>query len=261
MSNNYVKRNDIKVYWTDVPVNMKLIPQRIHLTDKEKSMINDYWEKESSYNSSLYNGEVLCAENLFYYSNGICMNIKISDYAHYVYMMNHIEENITVCRSLSAGALIITSDEYIVLGKMGKKTSFPGIIHCIGGGMAIMDIIGIEPLANTVSTECYEEIGIKLNRDNFDINKKYICFRGKESTIGLCYIVNLSISKEELERHFNTYKSKNDEIEELYFVVSHGEQVREFCKQDMIIDYLKYILYDYVGIEYLHKWSWCNDLY
>lgn len=66
------------------------------------------------------------------------------------------------CKSVAAGGLLITKDGYIIMGRMGEKTSFPGVIQCIGGGISEEDITGEEAPLNTVIRECYEEIGIYI---------------------------------------------------------------------------------------------------
>lgn len=111
----------------------------------------------------------------------------------------------------------ITNDNYLVFGKMGKMTSFPGVIQCIGGGLDLRDINkGGRATVNTVIRECEEEIGIRIAKENIIDNKKYVYFREKMSTIGFCYIANLEMNHTELVKIFEAHKVFHKEIEEIY---------------------------------------------
>ena len=135
---------------------------------------------------------------------------------------------------------------------MGKKTSFPGVIQCIGGGLDLGDINkGGEATVNTVIRECEEEIGIGISKEDIIDNKKYVYLREKMSTIGFCYIVNLKMNHTELLKIFETHKVSHNEIEELILVGNSSDNIISFCQNSMLVDYLKDVVLDFSGIDVL----------
>lgn len=248
MSVSYVSSNLTKVFTYANTVNFRFHNNKLLLDDKERNRIENYWQKALIKNNSLFNGKVLTVQEIHYCENKMVIDVCVTDYAHLTYVMNHERTQITMCKALAAGALLTTKDDYILLGKMGEKTSFPGIIQCIGGGISEEDLIGEEAAIYTVIRECYEEIGIRIERGLADPLKKYVYIRDKMSTLGFVYIVNLDLSKEEVKKIFRDFKGDINEIDKIIYVKSAKEEIIRFCEENRLVDYLKPVLYDYSNI-------------
>ena len=248
MSVSYVSSNLTKVFTYTNTVNFNFHNNKLILDDKERNRVEDYWQKALIKNNSLFNGKVLTVQKLHCCEDNMVIDVCVTDYAHLIYVMNHEKAQITMCKALAAGALLTTKDNYILLGKMGEKTSFPSIIQCIGGGISEEDLIGEEAAIYTVIRECYEEIGIRIERRLAEPLKKYIYVRDKMTTLGFVYIVNLDLSKEEVKKIFRDFKRNNNEIDKLIYVKNAKEEIIKFCEENKLVDYLKPVLYDYSNI-------------
>lgn len=248
MSAKYVSGKSTKVYKCNKKIKMNLRNKEVYLNHEEKNLIQLYWEQVLRKNAALFNGRVLSINRIRSHPESVDIDLYMTDYAHLTYVMNHEEESITRCNSVASGGLLITRDDYIILGQMGKNISFPEIIQCIGGGVSKEDIFGEEAPFNTFMRECYEEIGIKIGERSIVEPEKYIYIRNKMSTLGFCYVVHLDVNKDEVIYLFKRIKEKEEEISELIFVKKELRQIEEFCKQDKLVDYLKPVLQDYMNI-------------
>ena len=248
MSTEYASSKLTKVYKYRKAVKLEFQDRKVVLPDDEKRKIEVYWEQARKKNDTLFNGDVLTIEKIDHFEDGICIYISLTDYAHLTYIMNHSGEEITGCKSVAAGGLLITKDGYILLGQMGEKTSFPGIIQCIGGGISKQDIFGKESPINTVIRECFEETGVLLEEKAVMQSERYIYIRDKMTTLGFCYVVNLNFSKEEILEIFENAKKTDDEISKLIFIKNDKNEIRKICEKCKLVDYLESVLFDYVGL-------------
>lgn len=246
MSTEYVSTVSTEVYKCSTPFAFRLYNERLWLNAAEQNKIRTYWDEALKRNDTLFNGDVLTVKDIYAADGKVVIDLFLTDYAHLTYIMNHKDETVTGCRSTAAGGLLITKDDYILLGRMGQKTSFPGIIQCIGGGISKEDITGEEAPVNTVIRECYEEAGIRVGKDMVRVSEKYIYVRERMSTLGFCYVVSLDLSKDEAVCIFD---GRGDaEIEELICLKNKKEEIIKFCGQADTVDYLRPVLYDYAGI-------------
>lgn len=254
---SYVTGNKTKVYKCNKKIKCICREETKELPEKELLHIGRFWQEMVKKNTSLFNGKVLTAEHIVNKDNEITIQMMCTDYAHLTFTMNFLNENITVCKSIASGGLLVTSDNYLVFGKMGKTTSFPGVIQCIGGGIDMGDFdanADTEPTANTVIRECEEEIGIRISKEDIKCTEKYLYLREKMSTIGFCYVVQLNINHYELSKFFESYKISHDEIEELVFIKNSPNDIVAFCQNNMLVDYIKGVVLDYSGINSLEEY-------
>lgn len=248
MSAEYASGKLTKVYKYRKAVKLKFHDRRIVLTGDEKNKIRVYWEQARKKNDTLFNGDVLTIEKIENCEEGTCIHISLTDYAHLTYIMNHSGEKIIGCKSIAAGGLLITKDGYILLGQMGEKTSFPGIIQCIGGGISQQDIGEGESPINTVIRECFEETGVLLEEKSVIQSEKYIYIRDKMTTLGFCYIVHLDFGKEEIIEIFKNSKETDNEISRLIFIKNDKNEIKNICEKSKLVDYLESVLFDYAGL-------------
>lgn len=265
MSISYVSSNKTQIYRCEKQLRININEEKIELKPEEIEKKNIFWKKSLSKNSKLFNGKVLSVDNIKYEENSIFLELNYTDYAHLNYIMNYGVSEITPCRSVAAGALLITRDEFAIVGKMGQDTSFPGIIQCIGGGISEKDFENniSEVTLKTVIRECEEEIGIVLDKYVKEDLKKYVYIREKMSTFGVVYVINLELNRKQLfEKYLNSKDKIDNEIEKLIPVKCDEISIRKFCDENFLVDYLEAVLCDYIGIcdlAYLEKESVIDD--
>lgn len=251
MSVSYVSSNKTQIYRCEKQLRMNITGKKVKLKEEEVEKKNKFWKKSLAKNSKLFNGKVLSVDNIKRTGDAIYLALNYTDYAHLNYIMNHGIGEMAPCRSVAAGALLITKDNFAIVGKMGKDTSFPGVIQCIGGGFSENDIENNieEATLKTVIRECHEEIGIELCNQSIEVRNKYIYIRENMSTFGVAYVINLDLNKNQLFEIFANCNDKNDnEIEELIAVRCDKTSIKKFCEDTSLVDYLNSILFDYIGI-------------
>lgn len=240
MSSQYVCGNNTQVFVCNDKVSFCISETEISLSEAEINTIREYWKEAVDKNPNLYDGVVLSVKSVEKLSHGIKIELEKTHYSHMTYVMNHKNENITKCRAVAVGGSIVTIDGYYVFGKMSNRTSFPGVIQYIGGGLSEEDIFDGDPV-HTFLRECEEEIGL-TSEDILSIdNKKYFYIRDNQSTVGLCYIAKIGLTKETLLQRFEE-AATDGEIESLVFVSETYEAMFDLSRQQSLVDYAKVIL-------------------
>ncbi|MDE6622113.1 MAG: hypothetical protein K2K74_16820 [Lachnospiraceae bacterium] len=240
MSSQYVCGNNTKVFVCNDKVSVCLSETEISLSEAETDTIRKYWKEVVNKNPNLFDGVVLSVKSVEKLSHGIKIELEKTRYSHMTYVMNHTNENITKCRAVAVGGSIVTLDGYYVFGKMSKHTSFPDVIQCIGGGLSEEDIFDGDPV-HTFLRECREEIGL-TDEDIVSIdNKKYIYIRENQSTVGICYIAKIGLTKETLLQRFEETVT-DGEIASLVFVNETYEAMSDLLMQQSLVDYAKVIV-------------------
>lgn len=240
MSSQYVCGNNTKVFVCNDKVSVCLSETEISLSEAETDTIRKYWKEVVDKNPNLFDGVVLSVKSVEKFSHGIKIELEKTRYSHMTYVMDHMNENITKCRAVAVGGSIVTVDGYYVFGKMSKHTSFPDVIQCIGGGLSEEDIFDGDPV-HTFLRECREEIGL-TDEDIVSIdNKKYIYIRENQSTVGICYIAKIGLTKETLLQRFEETVT-DGEIASLVFVNETYEAMSDLLMQQSLVDYAKVIV-------------------
>lgn len=239
MSSQYVCGNNTKVFvWND-KISFCLSETEIAFSEIEKNTIRNYWKEAVDKNPNLFDGVVLSVKSVEQLPHEIKIELEKTHYSHMTYVMNHENDHITKCRAAAVGGSIVTKDGYYVFGKMSNHTSFPNVIQCIGGGLSEEDLFDGNPV-HTFLRECREEIGL-TGEDIVSIdNKKYVYIRDHQSTIGICYIAKIGLTKETLLQRFEETVT-DGEIESLVFVRKSYEAMSDLLMQQSLVDYAKVI--------------------
>lgn len=188
-------------------VILKFEDREINLPIEIKENIKKFWNNAIQENPNLYNGQDYVVETVNETQDKIEMLIVKSNYAHYLYDERiGIKENRYRCCSPWGGILLLTRDNYFVVGEMNKTTSMPYCLQIPGGGIDIKDIKdGIIKIDWNIKRELKEETNIDLDDINYKL--EYIEYPSNErNAYGFIALGKISKSKEELERHFEEYK-------------------------------------------------------
>ncbi len=151
------------------------------------------------------------------------LNTRIARYSHYLYDdIVGIGKSKFWCSSLWGGILLITNDNYFVLGEMAQTTSTPFYIDTIGGSSDINDVEqGKINIMKTIERELREELNLELNDVKQVINYqiKYLERpEGRRHVYGVIAVGNLDMTKLEVENYYKQYlKHLQDNKEEIEF--------------------------------------------
>ncbi len=231
-------------------INFVLLNEEIQLPDKYKEAMDENWSNEIASGKTYTSGNIFTISGHNFDVEEKTIYIQQSSYSHYLYSRKRAYD-IYSCRSMASNALFLTSDNYFVLGKMQNTTSLPGKIKFIGGSVDKEDIessnkVNIE---GCVKRECNEEIGIDITDKRYVEYVEPIAYitRPHLTFVNTLFYVRLSMSKNEMEKHFKDFQAKlmdaKEEIElsEVVFVHNDKESVKVFLedKDSNLIDYMK----------------------
>lgn len=191
----------------DKPFMLKFENRKIKIPNKLKEDIEKFWNNAIKENPNLYNGQEYVVETVKETEKEIEMLVVKSDYAHYLYDERvGIQEEKYRCCSPWGGILLLTKDEYFVIGEMNSTTSIPYGLQISGGGIDITDIEnGVINIDSNIKRELKEELN--LNLDDIDYKIEFIEYPSKtRNAYGFIVIGKLKQTKEELKQAFEQYK-------------------------------------------------------
>lgn len=196
-----------KIVKINKPVILKFENREIKLPNELKESIEKFWNDATKENPNLYNGEDYTVESIIETKQNIEMLIVKSNYAHYLYneRIGIKEENYRCC-SPWGGILLLTKDDYFVIGEMDNTTSIPYCLQISGGGIDVADIQnGIINIDLNIKRELKEELN--LNLDDIDYKLEFIEYPSKtRNAYGFLAIGKINQTRDELKQHFKEYK-------------------------------------------------------
>lgn len=189
------------------PIILKFENREIKLPIELKKDIEIFWENAIKENPNLYNGQDYAVESVNEIEENIEMLVVKSNYAHYLYNERvGIKEEKYKCCTPWGGILLVTKDNYFVIGEMDNTTSVPHCLQISGGGIDIADIKnGIINIDSNIKRELREELN--LNLDDIEHKIEFIEYPSKtRNAYGFLAIGKINQTKEELNQHFEEYK-------------------------------------------------------
>ena len=196
-----------KIVKINKPVIIKYENRKLELPNQLKEKIKEFWDYSTRENPNLYNGEDYTIEEVKETDECIEMLAIRTDYSHYLYDARvGIEQEKYRDISPWGGILLITNDDYFVIGEMNSTTSVPYVLQIPGGGIDAKDIEnGIIDISLNIKRELKEELNLDL--ENIDYKLEYIvCPDEKRNGYGFLAIGKVNLNKNEVENHFKQYK-------------------------------------------------------
>ncbi len=196
-----------KIVKVDKTVILRYEDREIDLPIEIKKNIKGFWNNAVKENPNLYNGQDYVVETVNKTKDKIEMLVVKSNYAHYLYDERiGIKENKYRCCSPWGGILLLTKDNYFVIGEMNKTMSMPLCLQLPGGGIDKTDIEnGKINISANISREVKEELNINI--ENIDYKLEFIEYPDEtRNAYGFIALSKINQSKEELEKHFTEYK-------------------------------------------------------
>lgn len=249
-----IKANNVYAY---TKIDFRLLRERIELPRKYVENIKRNWQEEMNAGKQYKNGKIFTMSQSKIQGDYIQIFVQETDFAHYLYSRKQ-DINEYSCRSMAANALLLTNDNYFVLGKMSNLTSMANRVKFIGGTIDESDFENeVINIYNCVLREVKEEIGIDLYDNNFVKEVVPIAFltRTKLSFLNTLYLVKLNVSKDEIEKSFTRFKVYLEsqllecELSELHYVYNDYNCVSKIFHDGSItvIDYMKDFFETYYG--------------
>ena len=203
-----------KIIKVNKSITLKFEDRKINLPNELKENIEKFWKDAVKDNPNLYNGQDYVVEKVNETENKIEMLVVKSDYSHYLYNERvGIQQEKYRCCSPWGGILLLTKDNYFVIGEMNSTTSIPYGLQIAGGGIDVADIEnGAINIESNIKRELKEELN--LNLEDIDYKIEFMEHPNEtRNAYGFIAIGKINQTKDELKRYFEEYKEyllKND---------------------------------------------------
>ncbi len=234
--------SDINIEKVEENIEVYYDNSKILLPEEYSNKVEEYWNDLIRKGKKFFRGDCYTIEDIEKSKESIRINVKLTDYAHYLYTVHRSFSTELDCRVISTSALIETLDGRLVLGEMNSNTAAPGKLQFTGGGIDKEDIIGdCIDLRGNIKKEIFEELGIDTNNEKFvkSLEPSYLVSGGKHNFLSLVFKINLLISEKEVLDIFNSHndilKSKQiiPEFNSLAFIHKNKTSIEEFIINDL----------------------------
>ena len=195
-----------KIVKINKPIILKFEDKEINLPEDIKLNIEEFWNKTIQENPNFYDGDDILVEDMKEVEDKIVLNAKKTKFSHYLYDERiGIKEEKYKCYSPWGGILIITKDNYIVVGEMNENMSVPYCLQISGGGIDELDIKdGKVDIISNIKRELKEELNLNLEDMNYKV--EFMEYPTKtRNAYGFLAVGKIPMTKDELNKHFKEY--------------------------------------------------------
>jgi hypothetical protein len=216
---------------------------QVSLPTELSEKINTYWEQRLRENPHLFNGDTFTMVSYTETPEAIEVELAASKFAHSLYSA-HNDAGEYAYKVFHTACLVVTSDNKLVLGKMGKNTARADIICCSGGGIDRGDIRGDSiDLDHSTIHELREELGIDpLGEHAVSFGPVYIKTGGYKDMITVLYELQIDLDSRAFAQMYAAFTAElakhNEEIEfeRLFYVDNTPAAIEAFITEHA--DYL-----------------------
>ena len=226
----------IKTIPTDVRITVS--PERMYLPHSLHESINLYWESLKASGKTFHRGTIFSIKEMIEARDKLHITLQKTDYAHFLYSKYNKLPIDYECRVIVANGLIVTKDNYIVLGEMNSRTASPGRLQFIAGGIDESDINQQSVnIFKSLIRETKEEIGVDLTNSNLveKVRPRYIVHWG---SVALVYLIQLAIDRSELQNRYKQFEialkkaGVEPEFSSIILLSADCESISNFLKYD-----------------------------
>ncbi|MFS1512195.1 NUDIX hydrolase [Chengkuizengella sp. SCS-71B] len=229
-----------KVTVKKIPINVKITVSEKHmdLPQSLQQSINLYWDSLIKSGETFHRGDIFSIKKIKETENELLVTLHKTDFAHFLYTKRHNIQEKFSCPVIVANGLILTKDNYYILGKMNNQTTNPTRIQFIAGGIDNNDIHGdtVDMLGSLIR-EAKEEIGIDLKEQNLvaKVEPRYLVHWGN---IALVYFIQLNMDSLEFQNRYEQFeialheKGIDPEFSSIVLLSADSDSVSDFFKYD-----------------------------
>lgn len=232
---------DINIYKFNNNVKIGYSGEKITLPKDYSDAVEAHWNSLLKSGKKFFRGEVFTIKNISCQGEKVFIDVKMTDYAHFLYTLHRNEFNGNDCRVIYTSVLIETSDGKFVIGAMRDDTAVPYKLQFVGGGVDKDDINGdVLDLKHNIRKEIAEEVGLDTEDKNIikDFRPYLLKDGGKTNFLSAIYKLDLCIDEDEFLDRFNRFnkelilKGISPELSSLVFVKADQNSVDNFINID-----------------------------
>jgi len=243
----------IKIRPVKKPVNIRLNGHKVALPEPLRQQIDQHWQQLIKDNPRLHNGESFTVVTVDEADDKIEIELAETDYAHYLYSHQVGGLGEFTVRIIHSATLVITADNKMIFGAMGKHTSRPGIIQCCGGGIDHDDITdGIVDIEHNTVKELGEELDLNPYDKNLvdEFYPTYLKTGGPTGKMTLAYVLRIKLTGSQFLKHYEEFvkklKADNQEPEfgQIFCIDMDKKTVEAFIEEsgDKLNEYMPVLL-------------------
>lgn len=233
--------------------------KEVILPSEIQEKIDTYWDELLKSGKSYKRGEIFTVTKKEEFEDHIEMLVEKTDYAHYLYCQDVSTLGEYGVHIIHTAALVDTTDQKTVLGKMANHTSRAGIYQLCGGGIDNDDLRGdIFDFDHNITKELHEELGIDV-KDRQRVKSFELAYfkeGGPTDKMTAVYRVVLNEASSDFIKRYNNFVlqlQKKDEKPEFSEIVlldkNKGSFAKFFSQQDMKSDECIKPLFEFITKE------------
>lgn len=234
-------------------IEVILSNEKLSLPLNTQEKIDRYWLKLLKDGKTLRRGDVFTVSDVEPGISKLKIEVKLTDYAHYMATFHNIIEKKYFCKIIYTAALVETLDKKIVIGEMAPNTSTPGRLQFPGGGVDKNDLENNNiSLTKNITKEIKEELGIDINcKEHVSYFKqRFLKTGGIYDFYAFIFKVELNLDQQQFVKVYNNYtetlKLKNiiPEFKSLLFLNNDPAEIVNFLHNNnkSKVDYLHSLL-------------------
>ncbi len=198
-------------------IDLKLTEAPWPFAQNERPRIDAYWQELASANATLWNGNVLIAQDVYLGDGKLSARFTLTDYASMMAWRDWGFPDKKVFNIFGEPALM-TSDGVLVFAEMASHTMNAGKIVPPGGSLEMGDVgpNGAIDISASMHRETLEETGFDLSHARADARYAVM----DEQRIALVQKFSCAETFADLEHIFHVHVDKNKELTRLVSVRS-----------------------------------------
>lgn len=237
------------VVYESVPreISVTLKAESLTLAPAVQDVVDREWSRAVREHPDWFRGEVFSIAHMSLDPKRLGIELKRTDYAHYLATIRGLLDQSDACRVLYGAGIGRTADNYLVFGQMGRHTAYGGRLQGVGGGLDFADVNqNAVDVVGSVRRELAEELGLV----SAAIVPRWLKQGGPWDFVVLVCEVSLPLTLRQLLQQYRTFvRQVNDkggvpEFEELVALKGSWSAVEDFLAADSRprVDYLSQAL-------------------
>lgn len=241
---------DITFEFLPTLLSVEQDPTPLVLDPSTADLIERHWTTLKESGKILTRGITYTVASLTQNAHSLRVSVRSTDYAHYLATVHGIIDQ-QRCRVIFAAGAIVTSDSYLVLGKMASWTTWAGRWQLCGGGLNSDDTDGQRlDLEMSLRREMHEELGIKESHIT-SVRPLFLKRGGPFDFYTVIYSVKLRLTRSDFLTHYAAYietftdAGEPPEFSEVALVYVDSPHIKKWLtvtSQDTKVDYLPGVL-------------------
>lgn len=243
----------IKIQPIKKSVNIRVSGNKVVLPEPLRQKIDQHWQQLVKDNPRLHNGESFTVVAVDESEDKLDIELAETDYAHYLYSHQVGGLGEFTVRIIHSATLVITAEDKMIFGAMGRHTSRPGNIQCCGGGIDHNDIVdGIVDIEHNTVKELAEELGLNPYDRKLvnEFSPAYLKTGGPTGKMTLAYILHIKLSGSQFLEQYDEFvkKLKSDgqepEFGQIFCIDINKKTVEDFIEESegMLNEYMPVLL-------------------